>query len=257
MKGGRMLQIQNIEKYYGSKNQVTKALDRVSFHVDDGEFIAIMGASGSGKTTLLNCISTIDTVSAGKILLDGTDISDLPQSALAQFRRKKLGFVFQEFNLLDTLTVEENIGLALSLNHEDPHTVKEQVLQVAELLGIADILQKFPYQISGGQKQRAACARAIVAGQTLLLADEPTGALDSKASKNLLEVMSRMNREINATILMVTHDAYGASYAGRVLFLKDGRIFNELFRGGRNRAVFYHEILDVLALLGGDISDII
>ncbi|MCI8940928.1 MAG: ABC transporter ATP-binding protein [Dorea sp.] len=252
-----MLQIQNIEKYYGSKNQVTKALDRVSFHVDDGEFIAIMGASGSGKTTLLNCISTIDTVSAGKILLDGTDISDLPQSALAQFRRKKLGFVFQEFNLLDTLTVEENIGLALSLNHEDPHTVKEQVLQVAELLGIADILQKFPYQISGGQKQRAACARAIVAGQTLLLADEPTGALDSKASKNLLEVMSRMNREINATILMVTHDAYGASYAGRVLFLKDGRIFNELFRGGRNRAVFYHEILDVLALLGGDISDII
>lgn len=252
-----MLQIQNIEKYYGSKNQVTKALDRVSFHVDDGEFIAIMGASGSGKTTLLNCISTIDTVSAGKILLDGTDISDLPQSALAQFRRKKLGFVFQEFNLLDTLTVEENIGLALSLNHEDPNTVKEQVLQVAELLGIADILQKFPYQISGGQKQRAACARAIVAGQTLLLADEPTGALDSKASKNLLEVMSRMNREINATILMVTHDAYGASYAGRVLFLKDGRIFNELFRGGRNRAVFYHEILDVLALLGGDISDII
>ena len=252
-----MLQIQNIEKYYGSQNQVTKALDRVSFHVDDGEFIAIMGASGSGKTTLLNCISTIDTVSAGKILLDGTDISDLPQSALAQFRRKKLGFVFQEFNLLDTLTVEENIGLALSLNHENPHTVKEQVLQVAELLGIADILQKFPYQISGGQKQRAACARAIVAGQTLLLADEPTGALDSKASKNLLEVMSRMNREINATILMVTHDAYGASYAGRVLFLKDGRIFNELFRGGRSRTVFYHEILDVLALLGGDISDII
>ncbi|MCI9272024.1 MAG: ABC transporter ATP-binding protein [Dorea sp.] len=252
-----MLQIQNIEKYYGNKNQVTKALDRVSFHVDDGEFIAIMGASGSGKTTLLNCISTIDTVSAGKILLDGTDISDLPQSALAQFRRKKLGFVFQEFNLLDTLTVEENIGLALSLNHENPHTVKEQVLQVAELLGIADILQKFPYQISGGQKQRAACARAIVAGQTLLLADEPTGALDSKASKNLLEVMSRMNREINATILMVTHDAYGASYAGRVLFLKDGRIFNELFRGGRSRTVFYHEILDVLALLGGDISDII
>lgn len=252
-----MLQIQNIEKYYGSKNQITKALDRVSFDVEDGEFIAIMGASGSGKTTLLNCISTIDTVSAGKILLDGTDISDLPQSALAQFRRRRLGFVFQDFNLLDTLTVEENIGLALSLNHEDSHAVKGQVFHVAEILAITDILDKFPYQISGGQKQRTACARAIVAGQSLLLADEPTGALDSKASKNLLEIMTRMNLETNTTILMVTHDAYSASYARRVLFLKDGRIFNELFRGERGRAVFYHEILDVLALLGGDISDLI
>ena len=252
-----MLQIQNIEKYYGSKNQVTKALDRVSFVVDDGEFIAIMGASGSGTTTLLNCISTIDTISAGKIFLDGADISDLPPSALAQFRRSRLGFVFQDFNLLDTLTVEENIGLALSLNHEAPQTVKKQVSHVAEILGISDILDKFPYQISGGQKQRTACARAIAAGQSLLLADEPTGALDSKASKNLLEIMTRMNQKTNTTILMVTHDAYSASYAGRVLFLKDGRIFNELLRGERNRAVFYHEILDVLALLGGDISDLI
>lgn len=252
-----MLQIQNIEKYYGNKNQVTKALDRVSFDVNNGEFIAIMGASGSGKTTLLNCISTIDTISAGKILLDGTDISDLPQNALAQFRRSRLGFVFQDFNLLDTLTVEENIGLALTLNHEDPHTVKARVFHVAELLGIPDILDKFPYQVSGGQKQRAACARAIAAGQSLLLADEPTGALDSKASKNLLEIMVRMNRETDTTILMVTHDAYSASYAGRILFLKDGRIFNELLRGERSRAVFYHEILDVLALLGGDISDLI
>lgn len=255
--GDHMLQIQNIEKYYGNKNQVTKALDRVSFDVNNGEFIAIMGASGSGKTTLLNCISTIDTISAGKILLDGTDISDLPQNALAQFRRSRLGFVFQDFNLLDTLTVEENIGLALTLNHEDPHTVKERVFHVAELLGIPDILDKFPYQVSGGQKQRAACARAIAAGQSLLLADEPTGALDSKASKNLLEIMVRMNRETDTTILMVTHDAYSASYAGRILFLKDGRIFNELLRGERSRAVFYHEILDVLALLGGDISDLI
>lgn len=252
-----MLQIQNIEKYYGSKNNITKALDRVSFDAADGEFIAIMGASGSGKTTLLNCISTIDTVSAGKILLDGTDISELPENKLAQFRRERLGFVFQDFNLLDTLTIEENIGLALSLNHTDPPAVLKQVTNVAGMLGITDILEKFPYQVSGGQKQRAACARAIAAGQSLILADEPTGALDSKASKNLLEIMTKMNQETAATILMVTHDAYSASYAGRVLFLKDGRIFNELLRGGRSRSVFYHEILDVLALLGGDISDLI
>ncbi len=252
-----MLKVKNVEKYYGSKNNVTKALDRVSFDVADGEFIAIMGASGSGKTTLLNCISTIDTVSAGEIMLDGKNIAELPTGELAKFRREQLGFVFQDFNLLDTLTIEENIGLALTLNHEGADTVKEQVEEVAEKLGIAEILGKFPYQVSGGQKQRAACARAMVAGQSLLLADEPTGALDSRASKNLLEIMEQMNRAMGATILMVTHDAYSASYAGRVLFLKDGRIFNELFRGERTRNIFYHEILDVLAVLGGDISDVI
>lgn len=251
-----MLQVKNIEKYYGSKNNVTKALDRVSFDVADGEFIAIMGASGSGKTTLLNCISTIDVVSAGDILLNGVSIAELPDSELAQFRRERLGFVFQDFNLLDTLTIEENIGLALTLNHSDPHTVQHQVQKVAQKLEITDILGKFPYQVSGGQKQRAACARAMVAGQSLLLADEPTGALDSKASKNLLEIMTTMNRDMGATILMVTHDAYSASYAGRVLFLKDGRVFNELLRGEQTHAVFYHEILDVLALLGGDVSDV-
>ncbi len=252
-----MLEVVNIEKYYGSRNNVTKALDRVSFRVEDGEFIAIMGASGSGKTTLLNCISTIDTVSAGDILLDGESIAELSSKELARFRREKLGFVFQDFNLLDTLTVEENIGLALSLNHADPHGVREKVKNVAQRLHITDILEKFPYQISGGQKQRAACARAMVAGQSLLLADEPTGALDSKASKNLLDIMEQMNGEMGATILMVTHDAYSASYARRVLFLKDGRLFNELLRGERGRGVFYHEILDVLALLGGDISDVL
>ena len=252
-----MLQVQNIEKYYGSKNNVTKALDRVSFAVESGEFIAIMGASGSGKTTLLNCISTIDTVSAGSILLDGEDIAQLPERELARFRRERLGFVFQDFNLLDTLTLEENIGLALTINHAPPKEVQSRVREVAEKLGIEAELGKFPYQVSGGQKQRAACARAMVAGQSLILADEPTGALDSKASKNLLEIMSRMNRDMAATILMVTHDAYSASYASRVLFLKDGRLFNELLRGERTRPVFYHEILDVLALLGGDVSDVI
>ena len=252
-----MLQVQNVEKYYGSKNNVTKALNRVSFDVEDGEFLAIMGASGSGKTTLLNCISTIDAVSAGKILLDGVCVTDLTEAELAKFRRERLGFVFQDFNLLDTLTVEENIGLALSLNHQAPETVQGRVREVARQLGIADILSKFPYQTSGGQKQRTAVARAMVAGQSLLLADEPTGALDSKASKNLLEIMSAMNRDMGAAILMVTHDAYSASYAKRVLFLKDGRVFNELLRGERSRPVFYHEILDVLAALGGDISDVI
>lgn len=252
-----MLQVENIEKYYGNGANVTKALDRVSFRVEGGEFIAIMGASGSGKTTLLNCISTIDTVSAGRILLDGTDISDLSSTELARFRREKLGFVFQDFNLLDTLTIEENIGLALSLTHAEPAAVQYRVQDVAGKLGITDILAKFPYQVSGGQKQRAACARAMVAGQSLLLADEPTGALDSRASKNLLEIMTQMNQSMHATILMVTHDAYSASYASRILFLKDGSLFNELVRGGRDRSVFYHEILDVLALLGGDISDVI
>ena len=252
-----MLQVKNIEKYYGSRNNVTKALDGVSFTVETGEFIAIMGASGSGKTTLLNCISTIDMVSAGHICLDGVDIAELSERDLARFRRERLGFVFQEFNLLDTLTVEENIGLVLSLNHRDPAAVQAQVRAVAEQLGISDVLGKFPTQISGGQKQRAACARAMVAGQSLLLADEPTGALDSKASKNLLEIMTRMNQDMGATILMVTHDAYSASYARRVLFLKDGRLFNELLRGDRGRPVFYHEILDVLAALGGDVSDVI
>ncbi len=252
-----MLQVQNIEKYYGSKNNVTKALDRVSFDVEAGEFLAIMGASGSGKTTLLNCISTIDTISAGEILLDGVSIAGLSEGELAKFRRERLGFVFQDFNLLDTLTIEENIGLALSLNHQDPGTVQNRVREVAGKLGITDILTKFPYQVSGGQKQRTAVARAMVAGQSLLLADEPTGALDSKASKNLLEIMTAMNRGLGATILMVTHDAYSASYAKRVLFLKDGRVFNELLRGERARPVFYHEILDVLAALGGDVSDVI
>lgn len=254
-----MLKVQNIEKYYGSQSNVTQALDRVSFTVQDGEFIAIMGASGSGKTTLLNCISTIDTVSAGSILLDGVNVTEIPEQDLARFRREHLGFVFQDFNLLDTLTLEENIGLALTICHHNPAEVQPQVRQVARQLGIEDALAKFPYQVSGGQKQRAACARAIVNGQNLLLADEPTGALDSKASKNLLEVMGHMNRDAGTTMLMVTHDAYCASYASRILFLKDGRVFNELLRGERPRPAFYHEILDVLALFlgGGDISDVI
>lgn len=252
-----MLIVENVEKYYGSKNNVTKALDRISFQVEKGEFIAIMGASGSGKTTLLNSIATIDTPSAGHIYLNGADVTQIPDKDLAKFRRENLGFVFQDYNLLETLTVEENIALSLTINRTPPEQVQKMVQQTAQRLEIVDILSKFPYQISGGQKQRAACARALVYGQSLILADEPTGALDSKASKNLLEVFSRINQEFQSTILMVTHDAYSASYASRILFLKDGKLFNELLRGDKVRRQFYTEVLDILALLGGDISDVI
>lgn len=248
-----MLKVSNIEKYYGSKNNVSKALDGVSFNVQDGEFIAIMGASGSGKTTLLNCISTIDTISAGNVYLDEANISEIPESNLAKFRREKLGFIFQDFNLLDTLTIEENIALTLTINNFPSEQVSVRVQKVAKQLGIADVLPKFPYQVSGGQKQRCACARAIVFGQSLILADEPTGALDSKSAKNFLKTLENINQKNNATILMVTHDVFSASYAQRILFLKDGRLFNEVYRGGTSRQDFYHTILDVLSVLGGGI----
>lgn len=252
-----ILTVEHLRRDYGRRGSVTRAVDDVSFTVDKGEFVGVMGASGSGKSTLLNCVATIDTPTAGHIRVEGRDVTAMKSRELTRFRRERLGFVFQDFNLLDTLTLEENIGLALSLNNTDPETVQRRVREMAARLEIMDVLEKFPYQVSGGQKQRAACARAMVAGQSLLLADEPTGALDSKASKNLLEIMTRMNRDMGATILMVTHDAYSASYAARVLFLKDGRLFHELLRGERGRPVFYHEVLDVLALLGGDVSDVI
>lgn len=251
-----MLQVRNIEKYYGTGGNVTKALDRVSFTVERGEFIAIMGASGSGKTTLLNCIATIDTVSAGDILLDGVSLADLSPRDLAQFRRENLGFVFQDFNLLDTLTLEENIGLALTLNHQDPNGVRRRVAEVAALLGIQDVLGKFPYQVSGGQKQRCACARAIINHPKLVLADEPTGALDSHSAQMLLATLEDMHRQLGATILMVTHDAFSASYAQRILFLRDGAIFSELRRGTDSRKGFFDKILQVLTMMGGGTTDV-
>ena len=248
-----MLQVRNIEKYYGTGGNVTKALDRVSFTVERGEFIAIMGASGSGKTTLLNCIATIDTVSAGDILLDGVSLADLSPRDLAQFRRENLGFVFQDFNLLDTLTLEENIGLALTLNHQDPNGVRRRVAEVAALLGIQDVLGKFPYQVSGGQKQRAAVARAIITEPKLLLADEPTGALDSGSTDELLRLFAAINRA-GQTILMVTHSVKAASRAGRVLFIKDGQVFHQLYRGEDDDTRFYQRISDTLTMLqsGGE-----
>lgn len=251
-----LLNISNIEKYYGSKKQITKAIDNISFQVATGEFIGVMGASGSGKTTLLNVISTIDHVSAGHIYLNDTDITEITERDIAKFRRQNLGFIFQDFNLLDTLTLHENIALALTINKVEPDAIDEKIRTVAAQLGISDILAKFPYEVSGGQKQRCACARAIVTQPQLILADEPTGALDSKSAQMLLETISDMNTKLGATILMVTHDAFAASYCNRILFLKDGTIFNELIKGEKSRRQFFNEILDVMALLGGDLSDV-
>ena len=252
----QILKIESIEKYYGNKNNITKAIDDISFEVNEGEFIGVMGASGSGKTTLLNVISTIDTVSAGHIYLGGKDITQINSKNIALFRRENLGFVFQEFNLLDTLTLEENIAFALTINKTPTQEINTKVLDIAEKLGIKEILHKFPYEVSGGQRQRCACARAIINNPKLILADEPTGALDSKSAQMLLETILNMNRSFNATILMVTHDAFSASYANRILFLKDGKIFNEIIKGEKTRKQFFGEILDVMTLLGGDLQDV-
>ncbi|MDE5779832.1 MAG: ABC transporter ATP-binding protein [Lachnospiraceae bacterium] len=250
-----ILKIEHVEKYYGNKSSLTKALDNLSFEVEEGEFVAIMGASGSGKTTLLNCISTIDRVTSGHIYVAGTDITKLKGNALNQFRREQLGFIFQDFNLLDTLNVYENIALALTIQNVPAHTIEGRVRDVAKELGVGDVLNKYPYQMSGGQKQRVACARAIITEPKLVLADEPTGALDSKSAKMLLERFYYLNGKLDATILMVTHDSFTASYASRVIFIKDGKIFHELIKGADTRKEFFGKIIDVVTLLGGDVSD--
>ncbi len=251
-----ILKLEHIQKYYGNEGNLTKAIQDISFSVCAGEFLSIMGASGSGKTTLLNCISTIDTVSAGHIWLEGTDITEIRPKALARFRRENLGFVFQDFNLLDTLTISENIALALAINQTPAADVEPRILEISRKLNISDILEKYPYQVSGGQKQRCACARAIINRPKLLLADEPTGALDSHSSQMLLSTIQSINEQLGATILMVTHDAFAASYAGRILFLQDGRIFMELHKGNDTRSAFFHKILHVLTMIGGGQSHV-
>ena len=251
----QLLRIDNIEKYYGSRSNLTKAVDNLSLSVDRGEFVAIMGASGSGKTTLLNCISTIDRVSSGHIYVGSVDITTLRGNNLNRFRREDLGFIFQDFNLLDTLTAYENIALALSIQNEKVKDMKGKILQVAVSLGIDALLHKYPYQLSGGEKQRVAAARAIITRPQLILADEPTGALDSKSARKLLTTMAEMNQKMGATILMVTHDSYTASYASRVIFIKDGKVFHELNRGDATRKEFFDEIMDVVSLLGGELDD--
>ena len=251
----KVLKIEKIEKYYGNRSSLTKAIDNISFEVEEGEFVAIMGASGSGKTTLLNCISTIDKVTSGHIYVNDQDVTKLKGNDLNKFRREELGFVFQDFNLLDTLTAYENIALALSIQNRSISEIEGRIKMVAKELNIEKILKKYPYEMSGGEKQRVAAARAIITEPTLVLADEPTGALDSKSSKMLLEKFNYLNTELKTTILMVTHDAFTASYASRVIFIKDGKIFNEFYKGTQTRKEFFDKIIDVVTLLGGDLND--
>lgn len=242
------IRICDVEKYYGGKGNLTKAIDRVSFEVEQGEFIAIMGPSGSGKTTLLNLIATIDSVSAGHIWFKNQDITSMKNQDVAEFRKKNLGFVFQNYNLLDTLTMEENILIALIMNETKKKEAIKRTVSLEKMLGIYDVRNKYPYEVSGGQKQRCACARAIANNPSLILADEPTGALDSHSSQMLMETLTQMNKELNATILMVTHDAFSASYTKRILFLKDGKIFYQLYRGNKDRKTFLNEIYNVLSM---------
>ena len=252
-----ILQVEHLQKYYGIRGSVTRAIDDVSFVVEKGEFVGIMGASGSGKTTLLNCIATIDTPTAGHITVEGRDITRLRSRELSRFRRERLGFVFQDSNLLDTLTAFENIALALTIQTVPTAQVEPRVAETARLLGITDCLNKYPYQMSGGQRQRAAAARALITNPALILADEPTGALDSKSARLLLDRFEALNTETHATILMVTHDAFTASYCRRILFIKDGRPFTELIRGGQERKAFFSKIIEVVTVLGGDSGDVL
>lgn len=254
----KVLEVINAEKYYGERGNLTKALYDVSFSVEAGEFVGIMGASGSGKTTLLNCVSAIDKLTTGKVMLEGKDITTLKGGALDKFRRDDLGFIFQDFNLLDTMTAYENIALALSIQKVSPKVIDEKINAIAKTLGIEEVLQKFPYQMSGGQKQRVASARAVITEPKLILADEPTGALDSKSSKALLESLKLMNENLKSTILMVTHDAFSASYASRIIFIKDGKIFTEVRKDeDDSRKDFFNKIIDVMSVLGGDVNELV
>ncbi len=249
-----LLRVEHVTKYYGSGEAVTRALGDISFVVREREFTAIMGASGSGKSTLLNVIATIDRVSSGEIYVMGEAVSKLREEELSAFRRDRLGFIFQEYNLLDTLTVAENITLPLNLKNVDARRTKNELERVSRALGLDGQLDKFPCSLSGGQRQRTACARAIITNPALVLADEPTGALDSANSGALMKTFRMMNQSFGSTILMVTHDALVGSYADRVLFLKDGGIWNELRRGGRDQKTMHREILTVVAALGGDVD---
>ena len=252
-----ILSVEHLRRDYGGRGSVTHAVDDVSFSVERGEFVGIMGASGSGKSTLLNCIATIDPPTAGHIRVEGQDVTALKGRSLSRFRRERLGFVFQDCNLLDTLTAFENIALALTIRGTPAGEIEGRVKETAELLGITDCLNKYPYQMSGGQRQRTAAARAIITDPALVLADEPTGALDSRSAKLLLDRFEALNREGRATILMVTHDAFTASYCRRILFLQDGAVLTQLERGGQSRRAFFQQIIGVVTRLGGDQSDVL
>lgn len=250
-----VLEVTHLEKVYGARGNVTRALNDVSFSVLRGEFVGIMGASGSGKSTLLNCVSTIDAPTSGSIFINGQDVTGMKASKLSQFRREQLGFIFQDSNLLDTLTARENIALPLTIARVNPNEIKTRVQDVAARLSISQVLDKYPYQMSGGQQQRVAACRALVTDPTMIMADEPTGALDSKSARLLLESLETLNRRLRATVLMVTHDSFAASYTSRVLFIRDGKIFTELRRGDAGRRAFFDRIMEVVAMMGGEGSD--
>ena len=250
-----VLEVTHLEKVYGMRGNITQALKDVSFTVRRGEFVAIMGASGSGKSTLLNCVSTIDRATSGSVCINGAEVTAMKADKLARFRREQLGFIFQDSNLLDTLTARENIALPLTIARVPARDVLARVEQTAARLNIAEVLDKYPYQMSGGQQQRVAAARALVTDPAIIMADEPTGALDSKNARLLLESFEAMNRRDNATVLMVTHDSFAASYTSRVLFIRDGKIFTELRRGDTDRREFFDRIMEVVAMMGGEGSD--
>ena len=252
-----ILTVTDLKKVYGKGGSLTRALDGVSLSLEAGEFVGVMGPSGSGKTTLLNCVSTIDRPSAGSIVIDGRELTKLKGRELAKFRRERLGFIFQDCNLLDTLTAYENIALSLSIIRAPAQKIDRRVREMAGLLGISDCLDKYPYQMSGGQQQRCAAARAMVTRPALVLADEPTGALDSKSSQLLLDRLDELNRELGATILMVTHDAFTASCCRKVVFLLDGQIFLELHRENDSRKAFFKKIIQVVTAMGGGMADVL
>ncbi|MTK10027.1 MAG: ABC transporter ATP-binding protein [Hungatella sp.] len=251
-----ILKVKTLKKYYGNKKgNIVKAIDDISFSINKGEFVGIMGSSGSGKTTLLNIIATIDNPDSGNVFFNNVDILQLSEKELAFFRGEKIGYVFQDYNLINTLTVFENISLSLIMLNRSVLDIKELIEETAQKFGIFDLLDKYPYEISGGQRQRCACARAIIKEPTIVLADEPTGALDTISSKELMDTLGGMNTKLNSTILLVTHDAITASYCQKVLFLKDGKIFNTILKGDKSKKDFYIEILDVLSILGDEFND--
>ncbi|EGK2528404.1 ABC transporter ATP-binding protein [Listeria monocytogenes] len=252
-----VLQAKNVRKIYGSKGNVYTALENISIDIKEGEFTGIMGPSGAGKSTLLNVLSTIDKPTSGQIVISGQELENMNEQQMSTFRRDKLGFIFQDYNLLDTLTIRENIILPLALAKRPVKEMEEKLAIISEKFGITEILDKYPSEISGGQKQLTAASRAIITAPSLIFADEPTGALDSKSATNLLESLRDLNEQDKSTIMMVTHDAFAASFCKRILFIKDGELYTEIYRGTKTRKEFFQKILDVLAKLGGDSDDVI
>ncbi|MGE7110570.1 ABC transporter ATP-binding protein [Lysinibacillus sp. NPDC047702] len=252
-----LLKVQNVEKTYGKGANTFTALSNISFEVEKGEFVGVMGPSGAGKSTLLNVLATIDTPTTGEIIIGDTDLVRMKDAELADFRRDNLGFIFQDYNLLDSLTVRENIVLPLAIAKMPTKAINARVDRIASLFGISDLLDKYPYQISGGQKQRTASSRALVTEPKLIFADEPTGALDSKSATDLLESLSNLNQSQASTIMMVTHDAFAASFCQRILFIQDGQLSKEIQRGTLTRKQFFQEILQVLSSIGGGVNDVI